>query len=176
MKIRVGKSPFVFIHQKLDAEVKYTGFEEFGRKYGYYLCLSCGSGPEKHLNKPDKIIYTQGDFCPKCGEPDMKPHQRIIDNETRMDGIEKTCSRCEHKILTPCYYNLTGSPLPPEPKVQPPKPCYNKQTWLEWELKIERQFAVRLVPEEPQHVTQMFETDGGYWDARVPPEDEFRPF
>ncbi|MFW5795239.1 MAG: hypothetical protein ACOCV1_07115 [Bacillota bacterium] len=50
-----------------------------------YLCVHCGSGPQKSYN------YTQGSICPKCGSKNM--HKDEYRNFT--------CRDCNHKITTP---------------------------------------------------------------------------
>lgn len=59
----------------------------------YYLCLECGSGPQKDS------IFSQGDICPECGTKDMKIISQRI----------KTCGKCFRTINLPPYWAITGT-------------------------------------------------------------------
>jgi len=62
------------------------------RVEGYYLCLTCGSGPQ------ESVTYTQGDRCPKCGSENMR-HRR---------SKEFYCVDCNHSITIPHLGKCTG--------------------------------------------------------------------
>ncbi len=56
-----------------------------------YICIHCGSGPQK------SDTYTQGDICPKCGARGMTG-----------EGRSRLCSACNHSIRLPAAHHLTG--------------------------------------------------------------------
>ena len=64
---------------------------------GYYLCISCGSGPQKIQH------YQQGDICPNCGSFEMQTHDEI--------GRRIECQSCKHAIYTPPEHKLTGQEI-----------------------------------------------------------------
>ena len=58
----------------------------------YYLCVCCGSGPQKSSS------YTQGTICPKCGSG----------NISSLDDRRKECADCKHSFNIPSRHLLTG--------------------------------------------------------------------
>lgn len=63
------------------------------RVEAYYLCLRCGSGPQR------SEFYRQGDICPKCGAFEL--------SETRTRIFK--CEKCGHSIYLPPTHKLTGN-------------------------------------------------------------------
>ncbi len=61
----------------------------------YYLCTSCGSGPQY------SPTYAQGSVCPKCESTEMKPLP------SRTDML--CCQSCNHTLHLPSKLKLTGS-------------------------------------------------------------------
>lgn len=66
------------------------------RVEGYYLCLSCGSGPQF------SDTFTQGDLCPKCGYPKMAAV------EGSLPSLRCRNQACQHVIKIPTLHRLTG--------------------------------------------------------------------
>ena len=65
------------------------------RHEDFYLCIHCGSGPQK------SITYTQGDICPKCGMENSMTTASC--NQRHM-----VCGECHHIIRLPAEKDLTG--------------------------------------------------------------------
>jgi cold shock CspA family protein len=59
-----------------------------------YICLHCGSGPQKSEK------YSQGDICPSCGKGGMSTTDRY--------GRIFECNSCDHTIWLPPKHRLTG--------------------------------------------------------------------
>ena len=60
-----------------------------------YLCLQCGSGPQRSDS------FTQGDICPKCGND-----ERMVSG--KRGGRCVMCHKCGHEIRLPPARRLTG--------------------------------------------------------------------
>lgn len=60
-----------------------------------YICLHCGSGPQKSEK------YSQGDICPSCGKGEMSSTDRY--------GRIFECISCDHTIRLPPKQRVTGT-------------------------------------------------------------------
>ena len=66
---------------------------------GFYLCISCGSGPRNPTR------YMQGTICPNCG----KNSNSIKSEKNQYDERTKICLNCMHEFRIPGNRILTGS-------------------------------------------------------------------
>lgn len=79
---------------------------------GYYICLSCGSGPEEYKSNDEddttnkRVYYSQGDVCPACGTLNME-EKTYKKNYQRTTFICRN-KDCQHQILAPEARRLTG--------------------------------------------------------------------
>ncbi|WP_409305724.1 cold shock domain-containing protein [Peribacillus sp. SCS-155] len=60
------------------------------QKDGFYLCITCGSGPRESNS------YRHGDICPKCGNNCM--------NKSSKDNRSFICGKCNHSIKIPTRF------------------------------------------------------------------------